>query len=367
MDNFQIGQSKHLIHCTEEGKLIEEGVLSRFAEDEVVSFSMYWADYVARQGGYDVATESVEWVKYQVQGPHSLYLLEKLAGESLRDIRFMRFRDINIAGRKVTALRQGMTGEIGFELQAPVEFGKELWATIVEAGREFGIRQMGGRVGMLNHLEANYPTFCLDYLPAIFDEAHAEFFATFAKYGPEVFDQYFKIAGSFESNDVRDWYRSPVELGWGNRIKFDHQFIGREALARELAQPKRTIVTLVWNSEDVGDLYASLFRKDTSLMDFMEMPRDSRGYMWTDKVLKNGRSVGVSTSRGYSAYFREMLSLCTIDIEHSKPGTEVTLIWGSPGHAQKEIRATVQPAPYKEDRARVDLTKLPARLPTDAR
>lgn len=359
MQNFQIGQSKHIIHCSRAGKIIEEGILSRFGDDEVVAFSTLWADYVLKRGKYRATSEKVDWAKYHVQGPNALQLMERVAGESLRDIRFMRFRSVRIAGHQVTVLRQGMTGEIGFELQAPIEQGKEIWQAILSAGEDLGIRQLGGRALMLNHLEANYPTYTLDYLPAVFDEEHADYHAVMSQYGDGFFEQYCKIAGSFESDDISDWYRSPVELGWGNRIKFDHEFIGREALADELAHPKRTIVTLVWNTEDVVDTYASFYRPG-SLTEFMEMPRESRGYLWTDKVLKDGDVVGASTSRGYSAYFRQMLSLCTIDLEHSNPGTEVTLVWGSPGSTQRNIRAVVQRAPYKDDRSRVNFASLPA-------
>jgi len=42
--------------------------------------------------------------------------------------------------------------------------------------------------------------------------------------------------------------------------KFDHDFLGRAALEAEVAQPKRTVVTLRWNREDVIDIYASLLR-----------------------------------------------------------------------------------------------------------
>jgi vanillate/3-O-methylgallate O-demethylase len=90
----------------------------------------------------------------------------------------------------------------------------------------------------------------------------------------------------------------------------------------------------------------------------MEMPRDQRGFMYADKVLKNGKLVGVATSRGYSYYFRQMLSLCTIDVEHSEPGAEVTVVWGNPGEPQKEIRATVAPAPYKKDNRRLNVSKI---------
>jgi vanillate/3-O-methylgallate O-demethylase len=126
----------------------------------------------------------------------------------------------------------------------------------------------------------------------------------------------------------------------------------------EVASPRRLMRTLVWNPQDVIDVYASLFRQDQPY-EFMEMPRDQRGFMYADKVTKNGSTVGVATSRGYSYYFREMLSLCTIGVAQSEPGTEVAVVWGDPGKPQREIRATVAPAPYKTDNRRADLAALP--------
>lgn len=116
--------------------------------------------------------------------------------------------------------------------------------------------------------------------------------------------------------------------------------------------------TLVWNADDVVNVYSSLFGQDTPY-DFMELPRDPRGFMYADKALKGGMLAGISTSRGYSYYFRQMLSLCTIDVENSEPGTDVTVIWGNPGSPQKEIRAKVARAPYKKDNRRADMSALP--------
>jgi vanillate/3-O-methylgallate O-demethylase len=113
----------------------------------------------------------------------------------------------------------------------------------------------------------------------------------------------------------------------------------------------------VWNPDDVVDVHASLFRKGDPYH-FMELPRDQRGFCWVDKVMKNDKLIGTTTSRGYSYYFRQMISLSPIDIACSEPGTEVSVVWGAPGEPQKEIRATVFPAPYKQDHRRVDVTKL---------
>jgi vanillate/3-O-methylgallate O-demethylase len=79
----------------------------------------------------------------------------------------------------------------------------------------------------------------------------------------------------------------------------------------------------------------------------MEMPRDRRGFMYADKVMGRGKLVEVATSRGYRCYFRQVPSLCVIDVDWSAPGTKGTVIGGEPGEPQKEIRAVVAQAPYK--------------------
>jgi vanillate/3-O-methylgallate O-demethylase len=358
---FDIGQAKHVIHCNDAGKIIHEGILSRLGQEEFMLFGRggFWADYKLRHGKYNASSKADDWFNFQVSGPNSLHVIEKAAGADVRDIGFMRFRTIRIKGREVLALRQGMAGEIGYELQGPREFSDEIYAAIMEAGKDLGIRRLGARVATMNHLEACFPTIVSDYLPAIFDESMAEYLAEFKAAMPG-FAITFNVAGSFESDDVRGWYRSPIELGWSKNVKFDHDFMGRAALETEMAHPKRTIRTLVWNSDDVVDVYASYFRKGKPYP-FMEIPRDQRGFMYADKVLKNGKAVGVATSRGYSYYFREMISLSTIDIESSDIGTEVVVVWGEPGEPQKEIRAKVAPAPYKKDNRRADLLALPRR------
>jgi vanillate/3-O-methylgallate O-demethylase len=91
----------------------------------------------------------------------------------------------------------------------------------------------------------------------------------------------------------------------------------------------------------------------------MDMPRTIvRHAIDPDQVLKDGKVVGCSTSRVYSAYLRKMISLCVIDRSLTAPGTEVVVIWGNKGGPQKEIRATVAAVPFKEDKRRIDVTRL---------
>ncbi len=361
-EKFNIGQCKHVIHTNKDGKVIHEGVLARMGEEEFLLFGRggFWVDYNLKKGNYNATSERDDWFNFQVSGPNSLFVIEKAAQESLRNLKYMYMQKITIAGHEIYAIRQNMAGELGYELVGPSEYAKDVYQAIVDAGQEFGIRKLGGRAVFINHLESCVPTIITDYLPAMFDEDMKDYLAEFNAAMPG-FATTFNIAGSFEGKTPSDYYRSPFDLGWGRNVKFDHDFIGREALEAEAANPKRTMVTLVWNADDVVDVYASLFKKGDHY-DFMDMPRDQRGFMYADKVLKDGKVVGVSTSRGYSYYFREMLSLCSIDLELSEPGTEVVVVWGAPDHPQKEIRAKVAPAPYKKDNRRVDVTVLPSYL-----
>lgn len=358
---FDIGQAKHIILCNRAGKIMGEGVLMRLAEDDYLFTSgpgVAWADYQFKKNRFHANAELVSDRRFilQLQGPNSLFVMEKACNESLRDIGFMRFREARIGNRPFLALRQGMAGEIGYELHGAIEDATEIYRTLLEIGHDFGIRRLGGRTKMVNHVEACFPTPSVDFVPAIFGEEEREFAQSY--FSENARNVYRTTDGSFEYSDISALYRTPVELGWKKNVKLDHDFIGRAALEPEVLQPRRTMVTLVWNADDIAEVYASLFRKSVTPFQYMEMPRNVLGCVFADNVTKDGVHVGTSTSRCYSYYFREMLSLCVIDIALAQPGNEVSVVWGRPTGPQKHIRAVVAPAPYKRDNRRADVTRL---------
>lgn len=365
---FDIGQAKHAVFCNSAGKVIGEGVLLRLGEEEFEFQArgpvVYWLEYRLKEGGYDAsATLAISKFKLQVSGPNALKVLEAATGADLRNIGFMRFRGQQIAGYDVSFLRQGMAGEIGFELQGPGEGRAAVRQAILDAGAVYGIRQLGSRTAMINHLEAAFPTVTHDYLPAVQDDPEREFFDRYADRTPAYgspewfrsFNRVLKVKGSFESADPRAWYRSPVELGWAKSVKFDHEFYGREALEKEVADPVRVRRTLIWNKDDVIAAFATLFEEEGTPFDYMEFPRHQWNAMYASAVTDGDRLVGVATSRGYSYSFRKMLSHVVIDLGHAEPGTELTVIWGDPGKPQLPIRVTVAPSPFKPDNRRADL------------
>lgn len=348
--DFSIGTAKHAVQCNEEGKVISEGLVLRLGADEFVTqgFPAAYLGHVAETGDYDVQAERRDTNVYELEGPSALPIMETLTDSPLRDVRFMHFVEVEVAGREVFALRHGMSGDVGFELHVEDEDGEAVLAAIRDAGRQYGLRRVGMAAALSRGQESGQPQGNIHYLPAIYTDSV-----------PSVFS----VMGSFDADDVGAWYRTPVELGWGHYSTFDHEFVGRDALEAEVAAPTRTLVTLVWDDQDVAAIARSL-HNDGPTYKQIKLPTKATRGVNTDEVLKDGDLVGTSNYPGYLYLLRETTSLCTIDVEHSEPGTEVTVVWGEgadplnpmvESHTPKRVTATVAPAPYADENRRSDL------------
>ena len=164
------------------------------------------------------------------------------------------------------------------------------------------------------------------------------------------------LGGSFNAPKIEDYYFTSRELGYGNLIKFDHDFVGREALERTAGDDHRRKVTLVWDPADVARVVESYMRPEELPALYMEFPRATYATWQYDAVDNDqGRTIGASTYTGVSWNERAMLSLAVVEPEYAKPGTRVSVTWGEPDggakspwlepHRQMEIGATVAPAP----------------------
>lgn len=156
--------------------------------------------------------------------------------------------------------------------------------------------------------------------------------------------------------NLRARYRTPVEVGWDHMCKFDHDFLGRAALEAEVAHPRRTVVTLRWNPDDVLDTWASLLRPGEAYKT-LDLPYAPN--IWpqahADHIVKDGRRIGISSGTIYSYHFREVLSMGCIDLEASQIGTKVIVQWGDHGGKIKDVRATVARFPYLAEGRNSDL------------
>ena len=364
--NFSVNKAKQFVTCNEDGYVIGDGILF-FLDDNKVSLvgrpsAHNWVQYHAETGAYDVKVERDERTavnptgrrklyRYQVQGPTAPEVLERAAGGPLPDIKFFNMGELTIAGRKVRALHHGMSGAPGLELFGPWEDAEEVRAAVVEAGRDFGLRQVGSRVYATNTLESGWIPCPL---PAVFTGEKMKAYRSWLP--ANGYEATGSIGGSFYSDDIRDYYLTPHELGYWPFVKFDHDFTGREALERMADRPNRKKVTLAWKGEDVTRAIGTMFDKG-DMAKYIDLPLSNYSTWPYDKVLRGDKVVGLSTFSGYSYNERSMLSLAMVDVD-VEIGTELVLVWGEEGggsskpvvepHVQTEIRAVVSPCPYSE-------------------
>jgi glycine cleavage system aminomethyltransferase T len=366
--NFTVNKAKQFIPVNHEGYVIGDVILFYLEENKfnlVGRPSVHnWVQYNLETGKYNAKAERDERsaarqgppmrkaYRYQVQGPLAPQLMAKVSSTPIPDIKFFNVGVFTIAGHKVQALRHGMVGQPGWELYGPWAEGEEVKAAIIEAGKEFGLRQAGARTYSSNTLESGWIP---SPMPAIYS---GEKLKPYRQWLPaNSYEGTVSLGGSFYSDNITDYYLTPYDLGYGPSVKFDHDFVGKEALEKISANPKRKKVTLAWNDDDVTRTISTIFKKKDRAK-YIDFPSAVYATLPYDKVLKGGKTVGISTWTGYSSNEGKMLSLGIVDVEQSEPGTEVSVIWGEEGggsnrpvverHVQTEIRAIVSPVPYAE-------------------
>jgi vanillate/3-O-methylgallate O-demethylase len=370
--NFAVNKAKQFVPCSYDGYVIGDGILFYLAEQQLVFVgrnpAANWIRFHGETGGFNVKVTYDDrspsrpmgkpvvrtLYRYQIQGPNAPEVIKKLNGGSAPTIKFFNMGYMTIAGRQVRALHHGMAGTDGLEVWGPYAEGEDIRAAILEAGKDFGIQQVGARAYASNTLESGWIP---SPLPAVYT---GEKMKAYRQWLPATsYEAVAAVGGSYVSSNIADYYVTPHEMGYGSFIKFDHDFIGREALEKMQGRSHRRKVTFEWNAEDVTTVMASVLDHQQEPYKYIDMPVSNYASSSYDSIISGGRMVGLSMFSGYSYNERAQLSLGVIDEEYAVPGTQVTLMWGEPDggspkttverHRQFEMRAMVSPVPYSRE------------------
>ncbi|WP_442575806.1 hypothetical protein ACSBPH_01245 [Microbacterium sp. F51-2R] len=357
------GSIRHGIVCDEQGRILQHGVIKMVGDDEFITMwlspTLDWR-WDRSNGAYDATVEDLtgQVFLFQIGGPRSLEIIEAASGEDFHNLPFTKHRESTIAGGKVSVLRLGMAGTLSYEVHGSISDAHAVYNALWEAGKPFGLIKQGRRAYMLNHTEDGFPQANYHFGYPWYEEPGFGDWLD-ARPGAGFYNQNPRLLGSVGNNtDVR--YMTPFDTKWDDVISWGHEFTGKAALQKIAENPPRTVVTLVWNTEDVTDVYASQFRPGEPYdqmdwphdMDFSSGTFDSntgefRGWAYrADWVLLDGEKIGIASGRAMSLNYHTMLSLGFIDRAAAKEGTEVIVLWGSEGKPQKEIRATIARFPY---------------------
>ncbi|ROQ60123.1 syringate O-demethylase/vanillate/3-O-methylgallate O-demethylase [Streptomyces sp. 840.1] len=367
--NFGRNKAKQFVACNHDGYFVGDAILFGFEDDE---FSLVgrpvapnWVAFQAETGQYRVTVTRDErsiandgrrlTFRFQLNGPATHRIVEKAAGAPLPRIRFFGMGEIEIAGVPIRALNHTMVGIpgqefTGLELIGPSEHGERVLDALLVAGEDFGLRQGGARAYPSTAIESGWIPAPV---PALYTGASMKPFREWLS--AEGFEANASIGGSFVSQDIEDYYVTPWDLGYGRVIKFDHDFVGRAALERMADQPHRRKVWLRWSDRDTADLVADSLFGTGPRAKYLEMPVSHYATGTYDKVLVDGRLVGVSANNGYTVNVGGWSSLGMVDEAEATDGREVEIVIGEENggsakptvepHVQRYIRATLHTRP----------------------
>lgn len=338
---WKAGKCKHLVALTPDGLVANHALFLKDAEDTYRTTAGCCVPYLRamKNGQYQCEYLTKKVFIFQFSGPKSLTILEKATQTDLHDVKFLDFRPVRIPGidAELEICRIGMSGTLAYELHGDAEFGPEVYDYVYQIGKPMGMKRMGWKDYTVNHTFGGYAQMTVNFELSLYQDP--EFCAT------NPFQMVCR--GSVDPKDLRARFRTPVECDWAWMAKFDHDFVGREALEKEIANPKRKLVTLEFNADDLADVYRSQFTDEP--YKFMDMPcadpQPAGGHQ--DYVTDaEGNVIGISADPTYSSHFHTMVSHAILDVGQIEEGKEVLVQWGDYGKRIKKLRAKIAKFPY---------------------
>lgn len=352
-ESFAVGQAKPFVPVTADGHVVADGLLMREAPERYVlsglPAALNWVRYHAERGGHEVSfslnTDSVRrgnadpvLFRYQIQGPRAAELIERAFGAPLPKLRPLHSVPVSLAGATFRAFRHGMAGQIGYEFIGAWRDSHAVRDVLRSAGKAVGLVQVGGLAYATSGIESGWIPAPA---PGIYTAPELEGYRRFLS--ADSYEGTKSLHGSFFSDSIEDYYLSPHELGYGRAIAFNHELIGHAALEKSKDAGGRSKVTLVFNADEVRDVFGA-----------------NPGYLLSYgnyRVEAEAALAGMTCCSAWIDPVGTVLSLALLERRWAAIGTQVTVVWGEhPGSGASAVadsgfarlRAIVQPSPYNE-------------------
>ena len=265
------------------GGIAADATITKLSEDSfwIVSsgaaegFQQRFYNLVKRGNGTEFISKSEDYCGFNVAGPKSRELLQRLSNRDLSNEAWPFFKsgNLTIAGVECLALRVSFTGDLGWELYCEKHNQLELYKLLIENASQIGGGPVGSRALMSLRLEKGYGSWGREYSPEY-------------------------------------W---PHEVGLERLIANKPNFINKNEVESVLALPAREqLVVLKLNEADV--------RKSNA---------DALG---GEPIFKNGNGIGRVTSGGYG--YSVNMSLALGFVKGIESGEEVdVMVLGKPHKA----------------------------------
>jgi aminomethyltransferase len=286
-----VGQVIYTPWCDEQGKVIDDGTVSRL-DDQVYRWTaadpnLRWFHQNALGLAVHIDDISEKVAALALQGPMSAHLLSRVAASDIEQLKYFRVMTSTIAGIRVEISRTGYTGDLGYEIWIDWNQGPAIWDALTDAGRAFDLRPVGMLALDVARIEAGLLLIDVDF--------------TSSKKAMNGSQKY-----------------SPFELGLGRLVHLEKgKFVGQGALIAEQKRghPRQIVgLEIDWNAiERIYDI-AQLPPAIPSAASRLAVP-----------VYKNGNQVGKATSTTWSPTLKKLIALATVKREFAAPGNNLEM------------------------------------------
>jgi glycine cleavage system T protein (aminomethyltransferase) len=283
VSRLETGRAQYSALTTVSGTFVDDILVYRRRRDEfllVVNAGNTDKDFAwvagAARGDVEVVNASTRWAQLAIQGPRAQAVLQEATPIDLASIRSFHFVEGTVHGVPTIVSRTGYTGEDGFEVYAPPEAAADLFRVLLRAGRPHGLLPCGLGARDTLRLEARLLLY---------------------------------------GNDI-DESTTVLEAGLGPIVRFEKEFIGREALLRQKeAGVPRTLVG--FEMIDPG------------------IPR--HGFA----IKTDGEPAGVVTSGSFGPHVRKNIGLAYLPSSRARMGTRLHVVI-----RDRDAAAAVVPTPF---------------------
>jgi aminomethyltransferase len=291
VSKVRVGQVIYCCWCDEEGKVIDDGTISRL-EPNVYRWtaadpSLRWF----RQNGLnmDVLIEDIseKVAALALQGPTSAKLLKAVADADIANLKYFRVTHGQIAGVPVDISRTGYTGDLGYEIWMPWTDAVRVWDALADKGRQFDLHATGMLALDVARVEAGLLLIEVDYT-------------------------------SSKKAMIASQKFSPYELGLAKMVHLEKEnFIGKHALEHDANNGvPRQLVGLDFDWPDVEQLYERYGLTPAA---------PAQASRTAVPVYSLEKQVGRATTTTWSPTLKKMIALASVGTEHSKPGTPLQM------------------------------------------
>ena len=291
INKVAVNQVIYCCWCDEEGKVIDDGTITRLEEN---AYRWTAADpnlrWFRQNGiGLDVQIEDIteQLAALALQGPTSGKLLKSVAEADIENLKYFRKTGGKIAGVPVDISRTGYTGDLGYEVWIPWNDAVKVWDALMDAGRQFDIHPTGMLALDVARIEAGLILADVDYV-------------------------------SSKKALIASQKYTPYEIGLGKLVHLEKDnFIGKQALLQEKKRgPERVLVGLEINWNEVEELFddVGLAPQTPATASRVHVP-----------VYRGREQVGKATSTTWSPLLKQLIALASIEPSHAKPGTKLQI------------------------------------------